>query len=176
MKTSKYLLNQIPQLKGRIIAIDVDDYILDAIDANDSINECIQLTSLGNGDGKWHFSLFSKRISSRKMKKKFKKKKIDSIILNNCSLKQMLNTFIRDSIYMTKTSVYIYGSDEVIPSDLLIARYKRYDTKIEYIKENGYIIKIDTTKAKNNWFKDLGYYLVDNFAEFTDAIAQYLVN
>jgi hypothetical protein len=67
------------------------------------------------------------------MKKKFKKKKIDSIILNNCSLKQMLNTFIRDSIYMTKTSVYIYGSEDVIPSDLLIARYKRYDTKIEYI-------------------------------------------
>jgi CRISPR/Cas system CMR subunit Cmr4 (Cas7 group RAMP superfamily) len=175
MKTNKYLLDQIKHLEGRIITIDAEDYLLTAIDKNDAIKECIELDSVSKDD-KWRLTLFSKRISSKKMRKKFKKKKIDTIILNNKAMKPMLNTFIRDSIYMTKKTVYIYGSEKESPSEVLIHRYQRYNTKIEKINEDGYILKIDTSKAKNNWFKDLGYYILDNWQEFIDMLASYLVN
>jgi len=175
MKTNKYLLDQIKHLKGRVIVIDVEDYLIDAIDKNDAITECFELNSLSTKD-KWHLSLFSKRLSSKKMKKKFKKKKIDAIILNNKALKPMLITFIRDSIYISKGYVYIYGDEKEIPTELLIDRYNRYNTKVEKIDENGYILKIDSSKAKNNWFKDLGYLIMDNLVDFNDLLASYLTN
>lgn len=175
MKTNKYLLDQIKHLEGRVLTIDVEDYILTAIDKNDAIKDCIELDSITK-ENSGHYSLFSKKLSSKKMKKKFKKKRIDTIIVNNISLKPMINTFVRDSVYIAKTNVYIYGSEKESPSNILIKRYKRYNTKIEKITENGYILKIDTTNAKNNWFKDLGYTILDNWQEFIDMLASYLTN
>ena len=56
-------------------------------------------------------------------------------------------------------------------------RYKRYNTEIEVIKcDDGNIIRINTSKARNKFFKDKFYFIVDTLSNIADIIGDILVS
>ena len=59
----------------------------------------------------------------------------------------------------------------------IIKRYKRYNTEIEVIKcDDGNIVKINTSKAKNKFLKDKFYFIVDTLSNIADIIGDILVS
>ena len=60
-----------------------------------------------------------KTISIKKIRKIFKKKRIDYIICNIEDIEQFFRTFIRDSVYINKNKLYIYGNKNNIDLELL---------------------------------------------------------
>ena len=107
----------------------------------------------------------------------FKKKKIDFIICNFEDIGRFLRTFIKDSVYINKSKLYIYGYTKDIDLELLEKRYKRYNTKIEILEfENQILITIDNSNAKNNPFKDFGYYICDIGYSLINLIGDLLIS
>ena len=82
------------------------------------------------------------------------------------------NRFVRDSIYITKKSIYLIGNE-----DVLLAMYKRYSKQIEKIEcLDGVIIKIDVSKSKNNKIKDFLYFIKDSLLDISNAISDFLIS
>ncbi|MBE6151853.1 MAG: hypothetical protein E7165_00855 [Firmicutes bacterium] len=118
-----------------------------------------------------------KTIFINKIRKVFKKKKIDFIICNFEDIGRFLRTFIKDSVYINKSKLYIYGYTKDIDLELLEKRYKRYNTKIEILEfENQILITIDNSNAKNNPFKDFGYYICDIGYSLINLIGDLLIS
>ena len=84
--------------------------------------------------------------------------------------------FIKDSIYLNNNKLYIYA-DKSIDKDLLIKNYKRYNVDIEYTEyKSGFILTIDNTKSKNNFIKDILYFIKDTFYNIAEAIGNLLIS
>ena len=163
-------------LSGNVLGIGVDQRIAQLLEQNDRVLNCNLLNSkiglsAGEKQGK------QKKISAKKLRKIFKKKNIDYIICNIEEIKKHLKTFIRDSVYINKDILYIYN----IPNDEfkedLIKKYKRYNTKIEEIKDkNDTILKIDNKESKTNKIKDIKYSIIDTAISMFNIISDLLMN
>ena len=174
----RYLIKEIRKMHGKIISIGLNDTLLSVIEKNPNILECMAMNSTiyDNGDGKGFLS-FNKILSANKLRKKFKKKRHTNLIMNIKHVKKNIKTVLRDSIYITKENVYIYGAKKDFDVDLLKKRYKRYKVNIEYNEyKNSYVIKIDVRKAKNNKIKDIFYYLSDTIYNGIEIFSEFLVN
>lgn len=118
-----------------------------------------------------------KTISIKKIKKIFKKKRVDYIICNIEDISKFLRTFIRDSVYINKNNLYIYGKKSDMDIELLEKRYKRYNTKIEITEyDKEILISIDNSKSKNNKIKDIGYSFADLGYSIVNIIGDLLIN
>lgn len=159
----------IKKLSGNVLGIGLNEDLTTLIEKNNNIIECNLLNSCVKG--KFKKSFFKKTIRIKKIRKVFKKKNIDYIICNYDEISKYLNTFVKDSIYINKGKVYFFGNIDV---DLLKLKYERYDVKINLINKN--IIEIDTSLAKNNFFKDNYYRLVDFKNHLIEIIGDVLMN
>lgn len=174
----KHLSKEIKKMSGKIITIGISDKLLECIENNNSITECMAMNSTiyDKGDGKRFFS-FNKILSANKLRKKFKKKKHTNLIMNIKHIERNIKTVIRDSIYITKDTVYIYGAKKDFDVELLKKRYNRYKVEIDYNEyKNSYVMKIDVKKAKNNKIKDIFYYLGDTIYNGVEIFSDFLVN
>ncbi len=165
----KELIKIIRNLDGRVLGIGLDENLIKEIEINDKITECDLLNSHSKGKSK--FSLFNKTIRIKKIRKIFKKKKIDYIICNYDDINKYFNTFIKDSIYINKRKIFYFGNIDI---ELLKTRYGRYDTNIVIKSKN--LIEIDCSKAKNNFFKDNYYRLKDFKSKLIEVIGDILMN
>ena len=170
----KNLYEIIASMKGSVLAIGLDEKLATKIDKNDNILKCDILNYESKKDidsnGK---KKKEKRINIKKLRKIYKKKKIDYILCNYEHISKYLNTFIKDSIYINKIKLYFYG---VVDEELIVKRYKRYNTKIEIKKfKDSIIIEIDTTNAKNNILKEFKYKLIDGFIKGIELIGDILM-
>ena len=92
-------------------------------------------------------------------------------------MKKYLKTFIRDSIYINKDMLYIYNIKDEELKEELIKKYKRYNTKIEEIKDkNNIILKIDNKNSKTNKIKDIKYMIIDTLISLFNLISDLLLN
>lgn len=173
----KYFLKEIKKMQGSLIAFGLtNDKLKQEIEKNDNINTCYLLDSTSNFNKK-KLKIFNrgKTINIKKIKKIFKKKRIDNVIANYQTIKPFLKTFVRDSVYINKNKLYIYGTKE--DYDDIIQRYKRYTNKIEVKKENDYfIIIINNIDTTNNKIKDICYWWKDTFTSIADFLTVILVN
>ena len=88
-----------------------------------------------------------------------------------------MKTFIRDSVYINRDVLYIYNIKNDELKDDLIKKYKRYNTKIEVIKDKDYtILKIDNKKSKTNKIKDIKYSIIDAAISIFNIISDLLLN
>ena len=165
----KELLKIIKNLDGKVLGIGLNEELVKQIENNEKIVECDLLNSYSKGKSK--FSLFNKTIRIKKIRKVFKKKKIDYVICNYDEINKYFNTFIKDSIYISKTKIYYFGNNDI---ELLKNKYGRYDTNI--IIKNKNLIEIDCSKAKNNFFKDNYYRLNDFKSKLIEVIGDILMN
>ena len=151
------------------MGIGLSEDLTTLIENNNNIIECNLLNSYVKG--KFKKSFFKKTIRIKKIRKVFKKKKIDYIVCNYDEISNYLNTFVKDSIYINKGKIYFYGNIDI---DLLKLKYGRYDVKINLVDKK--IIEIDTSLAKNNFFKDNYYRLVDFKNHLIEIIGDVLMN
>lgn len=159
----------IKTLSGNVLGIGLDEELTDLIEKNDAITECNLLNS--HTKGKFKKTFFKKTIKIKKIRKIFKKKRVDYIICNYGEISNYFNTFVKDSIYINKNKIYFYGK---IDLELLKSKYGRYDVKFNLIDKN--ILEIDTSLAKNNFIKDNYYRFIDFKNRLIEIIGDILMN
>lgn len=173
------LKNISKNISGKVLVIGLENKtVLQVLDKNTKITELY--TMKFNGKKKTKDKCSGKRgktISIKKIRKVFKKKRIDYIICNIEDINKFLRTFIRDSVYINKTKLYIYGTKDNLDSELIEKRYKRYNTNIvitEYNKE--LLIEIDNSNAYNSKIKDMFYNISDIGYNIVSAIGDLLIS
>ncbi len=161
-------------LSGKLIGIGIqEEEILNWILKNENITECNLLESISKEEGKKRGK--KKYLSVKKMRKKFKKKQNDFLLMNYEVIAPYLKHVIKDSIYITKKEIMIYGiSYENVT--LLQKRYRRYDIKIRKKNiSNIYILFINVENAKNSFWKDFFYSISDTIYNTMELISNFLI-
>jgi hypothetical protein len=171
MKKNKLLESNIKKMQGNVLAIGInDDNLLKAINKNNKILECNILSNNLNSNKK---GKKNKKFYLSKLRKKFKKKKIDYLICDYKTLEDFLKTFIKDSIYITKGYIYFCTNNP----ELIKKKYLRYNIKLEEIKcSDNTVLIIDVSKAKNNKIKELYYQIIDGITYLIDIITELLLS
>lgn len=173
-KRTQEIKNLICQLSGTLIGIGLEEKeLISAIQKNDNIIDCKLLNSIEfEQNEKVKFKKRKKYVAIRKIRKKFKKKKHDYMLINYSHIAFYLKTIIKDSIYVTKKTIFLYN----VPKEdleLLKRRYQRYTVTIE---EQGAIIKIDVQNAKNHILLDFCYFIGDTFYNLIELLSEFLIN
>ena len=174
-KRDDYLIEWLQKQEGKLIGIGLEEKFFSVIEKNDKIVSCELLNStiLGKEKGKKEKQ---KVIPARRLRKKFKKKKHDIMLISYPHISHYIKTFIRDSIYITKKELCFYNLQEE-EKELLKRRYKRYKTMIKEVKvKDDTILFVDTTKAKNHKLLDFFYFIFDTLLNGIDLFSDLLVN
>lgn len=172
----KELLNKVRTIKGNLLVIGLDDeHVIKAIEKNGAITICNSLESKTGSNSK---STNRERIVSiKKIRRVFKRKRIDYVMCNARDIKRHMRYFIKDSIYICKKEVILYGSNKDYDVDVLIKRYKRYKVTIDLKNDaEQFLLTINTEKAKNKRIKEKIYFIHDTFSEISDFITDVLVH
>lgn len=171
----KELKNIINNLEGNLLGIGVeDDKIITLISNNDKITE-VDLLSKTSGKKLKGFGSKTKKINIKKLKKRYKKKSIDNMIIEASSVYKYLKNIVKDTIYLNNNKLIIYGNIIDTDLDLFLERYNRYNVKIEkIIKDKNYILIIDNKNSKNFFFKDKWYFIKDCLYVIIDMIGEIL--
>lgn len=178
MKTiDAYLVKKIKFMNGQVIAIGCSDAVLNAISENDHITTCYDLNNISKVSGKYKAKGRVRNININKFKRKFKKKRTKTMIVNILDVLDFSRQFVPSSVYMTKELIYLYTNKKNEKVDLMIKKYHRYHTSIEEIElKDGMIYKIDCSNTKQSRIKDLGYSVKDMVDKAMDILGDYLIN
>lgn len=150
------------KLFGRLLLIGIfDEKFLNKISENDKITYCHHL---GEGVGV-ESSFFSEVVNIKKIRKRYKKKSFNFIIVNYKDIEDYIKYFVKDSIYLCNGLVYIDNYDKSI-----IKKYKRYDVKIEEKKQ----LTVHVNQTKNKFINDKAYYVYDTINNLLDYLSAFL--
>lgn len=172
-----YIIEKIKKMEGTLIGIGIENKkIKEEIQNNSNIKTCYLLEKFPSILSKKKFQIFNnKTVNIKKIKKVFKKKRIDNIICNYETVKPFLKTFVRDSVYINKNKLYIYGEKEDI--EKIVERYKRYTDEIEIKKEqDSFLIIVDNKNTSNKKITDIKYWWIDTLNNIADILTAILVN
>lgn len=168
------------EVSGNLLTIGLEfPTVEDVIEKNTKIKDYYSMSFNGKKRGKKTNNSGSKGkiVSIKKIRRIFKKKRINHIICNIEDINRFIRTFIRDSVYINKEKLYIYGNKSDIDTQLLEKRYNRYNTKIEIIEYDKEVLMIiDNTLAKNNKIKDFFYNISDLGYSLVNLIGDILIN
>ena len=170
------VIKKIKNIKGNLLIIGVNDKrIINAIDQNKEIVVCNSLESSVAGTSD-RTSKKKRVISIKKIRRVFKRKKIDYIICNFPEIRKYIRFFIKDSIYICNKEVMLYGYHNDFDLDILVKRYKRYRVRINFkMFKDKFILGIETDNARNHYFRDFFYLILDTFGEIGLFITDVLV-
>ena len=173
-KENKEIKKLIKNLDGTLIAIGLEDKeLIEAIEKNDKITDCKLLNSIEFEENqKVRWKRRKKYVALKKIRKKFKKKKHDYMLINYKHVAFCLKYIIKDSIYVTKKELYFYNINEE-EIELLTKRYQRYRVTIE---EQKGILKINVEEATNHFFLDFCYFIGDTFYNMIEILSEILIN
>lgn len=174
---NKDLIKVLYKISGNVLCIGLPSNLNIYLDKNEKIITCDILTNERKNIKSIKESIKhpfkSKSVNINKLRKKYKKKKIDYIICDYDTVKPYLKTFIKNSIYINKNKLYFYGN---VDFELIKKRYSRYKTKIDFKKySDGYIVEIDNSNAKNNKLKEFFYYIIDTTLNLVEIIGDILM-
>ena len=173
-----YLEKQIKNMSGSLLGIGItSEKLKNTINNNNKITICNLLEENSKSTNKKKFSILNKprTINIKKIKKVFRKKRVDNIICNINTIKKFQKTFVRDSVYINKNKLYIFGDKQEL--ETIKEKYERYTNEVELKKENkDYILIINNENTKNNKIKDIGYWWKDTATSFLDFLTLLLVN
>lgn len=177
----KELKKIIKDISGNILAISIDDKLLNYLKDNDNINLYSisdNRKSVGIIKGKKckRKNNKGKNINIKKLRKYISDDSVDYLFCNMNSMIDYYKYFIRDSIYLSRGMIYIYSSND-IDKAFIIDKYKRYNAKIEYKKyKDGYLLIINTENTNNSKIKNKLYYIKDTLYNIAEFIGNLLVN
>ena len=171
MKKNSVLKSEIKNMYGNVLGIgNLDESIVNKLDSNKKIMICNILSNNSyENDEEGNEKL--KKISISNLRK-FKKKRVNYLICDYSNIDKYLNTFIKDSIYITNNYIYFCTNNKKIKK-----LYERYDITLKEVKcSDTNILIIDTSKAKNNYIKELIYKIIDFIEKIIDIITELLIN
>ena len=125
----KSLYDIISNMSGFVLAIGTDEKLGKKLENNELITKCDVLNGFSKNNKKGKREKI-KTINIKKIRKIYKKKKVDYIICNYEQISKYLKTFIKDSVFINKTKLYFYGDVD----KNVIKKYQRYNADIS-IKE-----------------------------------------
>lgn len=174
MKINDYLNTNIKKMSGNVLGIGIDQpKLLDSLKLNKNITECNLLDSYSKTSGTGGRG---KKVRLSKLRKKFKKKNVDYFICRYESVPDIIDILIRDSIYISKNYIYIYGFDKE-KLEKIKKKYNRYKVDIEKVKcSDGIVLKIECSKAKNHFLKEKKYKMIDFFGDIIEIVTELLIN
>ncbi|MEG0026033.1 MAG: hypothetical protein RR847_01700 [Bacilli bacterium] len=158
----KKIIKQINNFKGSVLGIGISEKIINSLQKNNNINLSLMISATLGHDNK----KCEKVINIRELRKNFKKKNVDYIIGNVSDIKENFKYFIKDSIYINRHIIYLYGILEDDYLDDLLIKYKRYDVDIEVIKNKNKFLIIINNHGKNNIIKEYFYFIYDICMDF----------
>ena len=166
-KLNNELKKILSEIQGNILMIgNYDGKITDIINENNNILFCDILSNtddnrlVKNNDVKKQ-----KKVNIRKLKKRYKKNKLDYLIVDEEQIKDYKNIFVKDSIYIASKKIYIIPSDQ----NVTLRMYRRYSKKINIIDcVDGKVIEID----HGNGFKTKYAHLNANYVKKGDNVSQ----
>ena len=170
----------IKKVDGNVLSVCLDDKLMNALNNNKHIN-LYSIDSNSNNSSKF-FKRKTKRktnkgkiINIKKLRKYLNKKSVDYLFCNMNEMFKYYKYFIKDSIYLNNNKLYIYSNKE-IDKDLIIKNYNRYKVEIEFTEyKNGYLIIVNNTQSKNNYFKDKIYFIKDTLYNIAETIGNILI-
>jgi len=163
----------INKLSGNIIIIgEFNEELEKLVSENKNILTCDHLTnSKGLGIGK---KGKSKNINIKKIKRKYKNKKIDYILCNIEDVFKYQKTFIKDSIYIAKKEVYLFGKKDDV--DVIQKKYNRYTNNTELTRLKEGIVLIVKTDFNPPKLKNIYYHIYDTMIAIADLISDILIS
>ncbi|MBP3765562.1 MAG: hypothetical protein J6G98_00080 [Bacilli bacterium] len=170
MNSIDTLKKEIKVFSGNVLGIgDINDELVKKLNDNEAIYELNILSNksytIGNASGK------GKKISIRNLKK-MKKKQVNYLLVDYDKIDEYINTFIKDSIYITHDYIYFVTNNKRIKK-----LYNRYNVDISEIKcSDKTIYIINTKRAKNNAFKEFFYSIYDYITRIIDIITNLLLS
>ena len=173
MKKIENELKEILQnISGNVLLIGSYSLKLEEIiNKNKNILYCDQLTNSSNLISS-EKSEKSKKLNIKKIKKHYKKNNINNTIVNYNEVKDYKNTFIKDSVYITKNNIIVIDKNN---DETIFNMYKRYTKDIKIIDcLDGKIFIINLSKIKNNKIKDTYYLIHDAIIDIFDTIGNLL--
>ena len=175
----KSLEEIIKKLEGNVLVLCLDDKLIDKFDKNNKVNLYAIYSNKSTGKvfskSKKKQTNKGKSINIKKLRKYINKNSVDYLICNMDEIKEYYKYIIKDTIYLNNNTIYIYASNDM-DKDFIINKYKRYNVEItcnDY--KNGYIFTIDNQNGKNNYFKDILYFIKDTFYNIAETIGNIMV-
>lgn len=178
-KEEKKLYNIVKRFKGNVLVIGVEDEkLLKAIEENVNIEKCHLLNAITNGTKKNSGEKRKKKnFQIKKLRKKFHKKKIDTILSNMNDIYPYLKTFVKDSVYINRGKLYFYGEKGNYDLDKMIQKYKKYHAKVEQDFEGNYFfITISNEHSKTSIIKDLWFSISEFMIWLYEIVGEILIN
>lgn len=118
-----------------------------------------------------------KILNIKKIRKKFHKKKVDYIICNIEEINCYFKTFIKDSVYINKGKLYLYGEKNKYELEKVKKRYQQYRAEVKEEQfGNQFLLTIHNEKSKTNKFKDIWYSICDFITWLYEVIGDILIN
>lgn len=176
MKMEKQLKGILNSISGNVLAIGIkDEKLIKVLDDNKKINNCTLLNNSDDSDTDEGYC--AKTINIRHLRKRFKKKKTNYIVGNISVLDKYLKYFIKDSIFISCNTIYLYGKLNDEKLDNLIKKYKRYNVDIIINKnKQEFLVAIECSRANPNFFKDLYYFISDTVSDVITIFSDILTN
>lgn len=116
-----------------------------------------------------------KTINISDLRKKYKKKKINTILIDVDTMNKYMIYLIKETIYIGKEKIYLFGSKENVKK--YVNKYERYNVvTLEKEYNEKIIARIDIVNAKNNLIKDKLYIVKDKINEFLSLITDILTS
>lgn len=180
MTLKKYLTELLGSLTGNVILIGVKDQkLLTMMEESQQIQQCYFLNSSSKAEQKkarWSLRRHA-NIPISKFRKRFKKKRIDTIVCDVREMQNLFSTFVKDSVYICKGKIYYYGSKKNLNIPSLKERYGRYQVTFEEIDlKDSHMFVVDVSKAKSRRLQELWYKLKDILQQASDLASDFLVN
>lgn len=165
------------KLSGKVLGFgDIDSKIIDTLEKNDAVVEFTLLSGItgsysGNGKNS------GKKVLYKNVRKKFKKKKISTIICYYKDLDKYRYRFIADSVVLASDKIYLYIENNACDLERLKKQYERYNVYIEEEKcRGGIVLVISLSDKKYRKWKEKYYRIVDKLYDLYELIGDLFVS
>lgn len=176
MKIINVLNRYVKKMEGNLVGIGLKDTdLIKNIEKNNKIVMCDLLNSISINSKK-STKKREKKKYVKNLKKHYKYKNINNMIINASEVENILKILIKDTVYINKGFIYYYSKKKSL-LELIEKRYNRYTKDTKIVKyEDGYILQINTEKAYNSIIKDGFYYILDTLYNVADIIGNVLIS
>ena len=180
MTLKKYLKELLQSLTGTVILIGIKDQtLLTMMKESKQIKQCYFLNANSKEAQKkarWSLRRHA-NIPISKFRKRFKKKRIDTIVCDVREMQNLFSIFVKDSVYICKGKIYYYGSKRNLDIPMLKARYSRYQVTFEELDlKDSHVFVVDVSKAKYRYHRELWYKGKDILHQASELASDFLVN
>lgn len=176
MNIEKELIKILKKIEGRVLVIGQNTSALNkVILENNNIYSC-DIFSINSGSGKSKKNTGElnekkdRQIILRNIDKEYKKKDLDYIFCDIEVIQKEVNYFIKNSLFLSKHKIYIYGNVSDYDLETLMDRYKKYNLEMNLNKKDKtYILEI-TSNSKYKKFKTKKNLILYNMVDLLNKL------